>query len=368
MQIFAYILLVKQMRIHKIYEIKKILPALAFGIIASVLVLTYTKNSFDGMAKGINFCLSVLVPSLFPFMFISSFIVNSGVFRLLSKPFGLITKVLFRVPAECGATILLSLIGGYPVGARSVRSLLNKGVINEKQAEKMAYFCICSGPGFLITYVGVSLYGNFQIGLMLLISSIIATVICGVLANFAVKDCKNINNNSNLEINKHISFSNAFMKSVTDASKAVLDMCSMVVLFNVLINFLETLISNNAIKNILYISLEVTTACNVLWNNTSLLVIAFAVGFGGLCVHFQVFQGLGDIKINKIIFFLFRIIQGLLTALLIKILLNFFPIAEEVFANTQNSAVVLSSSNYLGSVMLLITAFSFLYSIKSLKT
>ena len=89
MQIFAYILLVKQMRIHKIYEIKKILPALAFGIIASVLVLTYTKNSFDGMAKGINFCLSVLVPSLFPFMFISSFIVNSGVFRLLSKPFGL---------------------------------------------------------------------------------------------------------------------------------------------------------------------------------------------------------------------------------------------------------------------------------------
>ncbi len=354
------------MRIYKITEIKKMLPSLLFAITASVLVLVFPKSTINGAIKGINFCLNVLVPSLFPFMVISSFIVSSGIYKLLSKPLNVITKVLFNLPGKCGTTILLSLIGGYPVGARGIESLYSKGVISNKQAEKMAYFCVCSGPGFLITFVGSTLYGNSQVGLIILISAVLSVIACGVITRFFGNSDKSVDNNSNLEFNATLDFSYSLIKSVKDATKATVDMCAMVVLFNVLINFLEIAIQNESIKNLSYILFEVTTACNTLAGNVSLTIIAFAVGFGGLCVHFQVFQGLNGIKINKVIFFFFRIIQGVLTALFTKTILYFFPITEQVFYNTQNKTVAFSSSSYLGSLMLLITAVCFLYSLKTL--
>lgn len=364
MQKIAYILLVRLMRIFKITDIKRILLYLLISIIACVLILSFPKSSANGVTNGINFCLNILVPSLFPFMVLSSFIVTSGIYRILSKPLSFLTKILFRLPCECGTAVLLSLIGGYPVGARSIGSLYNNGIINSKQAEKMAYFCVCSGPGFLITFVGSTLYSNLQIGFILLISSVASVIICGILAGFVIKTDNQPINNSKLEINNNLNFSSSLIKSVSDGTKSIVDMCSMVTIFNVLINFTDLLIKNENIKNMSYILLEVTTACNNLADNASVITVAFAVGFGGICVHFQIFQGIKDININKGLFFLFRIFQGFITALFTKILLCFLPVTQQVFNNMQNKTVVFSSSNCLGSLMLLMTAVCFLYSIK----
>lgn len=366
MQLTAYILLVKLMRIYKISEIKNILPAILFTLFAIFAVLFIPKATSQGVKTGIDFCLSVLVPSLFPFMVISSFVVNSGIYVLFTKPFERICKKLFKLPGYCSSVIILSLIGGYPVGARSIGNLYSKGAINETQAKKMAYFCVCSGPGFLITFVGSTLYDNVQIGVILLISSLISATLCGILAGIVIKDKTTTStNNSNLEQKRSIKFSQAFTKSATDASKATIDMCVMVVIFNVLISVLESFINNESFKHILYVMLEVTTACNKICNYSSVILVAFAVGFGGLCVHFQIFQGITNININKKLFFLFRIIQGLLTALVTKLILYFTPITTEVFSTTQNATAVISSTNYFGSIMLIITAVCFLYSIKT---
>lgn len=364
MQKTAYILLVRLMRIFKITDIKRILLYFLFSVITCGLVLLFPKCSANGVSKGIEFCLNVLVPSLFPFMVLSSFIITSGVYRIFSKPLGVVTRILFKLPAECGSAVLLSLIGGYPVGARSIGSLYQNGVINNKQAEKIAYFCVCSGPGFLITFVGSTLYSNIKIGIILLISSVISVIICGIITRFTIKTNIQTENNSIIENTRNNNYSASLIKSVTDGTKAIVDMCSMVVVFNVLISFTDLLINNENIKNLSYILFEVTTACNNLSGNTSVTVVAFAIGFGGLCVHFQIFQGIKDININKWLFFLYRILQGIITAFTTKILLYFFPITKQVFNNMQNKTVVFSSSNCLGSLMLLITAVCFLYSIK----
>lgn len=364
MQKTAYILLVRLMRIFKITEIKRVLPYLLFSVITCGLVLSFPKCSANGVTKGIEFCLNILVPSLFPFMVLSSFMVTSGFYKFLAKPLGFITKTLFGLPAQCSTAVLLSIIGGYPVGARSVGNLYNNGVISRKQAEKMAYFCVSSGPGFLITFVGSTLYCNIQVGVILFVSSIISVFICGIIARFSIKTNVQVVNNSNIENTININFSSSLIKSVASGTKATIDMCSMVIVFNVLISFIDLLINNEYIKNLSYILFEVTTACNNLAGNTSISVVAFALGFGGLCVHFQIFQGIKSINISKRLFFLFRILQGIITALSTKVLLYFFPITQQVFNNMQNKTVVFSSSNCFGSLMLLITAVCFLYSIK----
>ena len=55
-------------------------------------------------------------------------------------------------------------------------------------------------------------------------------------------------------------------------------------------------------------------------------------GFGGICVHFQIFSVLGNLKINKITFFCYRIIQGILTAAFTYIGMLIFYDTKSVFS------------------------------------
>ena len=54
--------------------------AVHFVLLAAVIfaVIFYGKECSKGALKGIYFCAEVLVPSIFPFMIISVFIVKSG--------------------------------------------------------------------------------------------------------------------------------------------------------------------------------------------------------------------------------------------------------------------------------------------------
>lgn len=364
MQLIAYILLVKAMRFFKITEIKKVILLSFFAVSACTLILIFPDETSAGAKNGLEFCAGILVPSLFPFMVISSFTIESGLCSLLEKPFSKIIRHLFNLPGICTSTIIMSLVGGYPVGARGIRGLYEKGLITEKEAKQMAYFCVCSGPGFLITFVGASLYHNKNIGIILLCSSVISVLILGITIGLFNKN-KIDTNNIIYSKPKLSDFSQSLAKSATDASRGIIEMCALVVFFSVFIKFGEMVITNQNLLKGFYILTEVTTASNNLSLNTPIYIIAFALGFGGLCVHFQVFQGLKDIKINKLLFFIFRIIQGILTALFTNILLHFFPVSEQVFSTAEKTNAVISSSSYLGSIMLVITAVCFIYSIKS---
>ena len=91
----------------------------------------------------------------------------------------------------------------------------------------------------------------------------------------------------------------------------MINMCGMVILFSAILGVIGYLLKDYG-NMFLYseILLEVTNASTDTAENGNILLLAFATGFGGVCVHFQVFQALGEIEINKGIFFLYRIIQG----------------------------------------------------------
>ena len=51
---------------------------------------------------------------------ISTFVVKSGISDYLERFAKYITVPLFGVSGKCGMTVLLSMIGGYPVGAKGI--------------------------------------------------------------------------------------------------------------------------------------------------------------------------------------------------------------------------------------------------------
>ena len=80
-----------------------------------------------GAAAGLDVCLGVLVPSLFPFLVLSVFLVRSGGAALLGRVFDRPFRLLFRLPGCCAPGVLVGLAGGYPAGARGAASPLCGG-------------------------------------------------------------------------------------------------------------------------------------------------------------------------------------------------------------------------------------------------
>ena len=336
-----------------------------FGL--CIAVLTFSDKCSSGALKGLDFCIKILIPSLFPFMALSSFISSSGITEHTGKITEKIMNNIFGLPASFAPIILLSVIGGYPIGAKGISLLYNKNPANEFYCKKAALFAVCAGPGFIINYIGASLYSNHQLGFVILISQILSVVIIGIAINIINSKKENLQPKNNYIKSKHSDLSTLIVKSAVDSSRGIFNICTFVVLFSAFTGIINSVMNEGIIKNSILCLLEVCTACEALSNNGTIEAVAFAIGFGGLCVHFQIYSLLTEIKINKVLFFSVRILQGGITALLTHILIVLFPQSKAVFSTSSVESVKTYSNNFISVIALIAVAICFLYSIKDFK-
>ncbi len=326
-------------------------------ITLAAAAIFFSKEVSGGIYKGIYFCVEVLIPSLFPFMVISTLSAKSNL-RFKGKIFNKTANILFGLSGETLFSVILGVFGGYPVGARSIGALYKQGKISISEAEKASYIALGAGPGFLITFVGIKLLNNIEIGIILLISQICSVFFLGILNKFIFlkKD-----NNSYKENSRPVKHSgNLFIESVTDAVYSAMEMCAIVCVFSAFLSVIEKYIQSDYVS----VFTEVTTACNKLSSGVNIPAIAFAVGFGGVCVHFQVFQALGNIKINKLLYFFYRILQGVITALITTALIKIFDITIPVFSSVKGNLTLGLSTSVIGSCLLVLTGICFIFSIQ----
>ena len=322
-----------------------------------ICAIKFSKECAQGVYTGVLLCVKVLVPSLFVFMIIASFISQGTLSFLVNKILKAPTKRIFNLPQSSSFLLILSILGGYPVGAKGIETLYNNGELSESEAKKLSYICVCASPAFCINFVALSLYENKTIGAVLLTSQIIAFYITAFIVGRTIKI--NITEEKSIKIKTNASLIDA----VNSASISTINMCAMVIAFSAFIAVLNSVLKKvpELLSFLVSIS-EVSLAVNKLANEIPLYAISFILGFGGLCVHFQVFSILKEIKINKFLFFLFRIIQGIISAFITYILLIFFPISTQVFS-TVNSVTPAYFSTIWGGVALVITAVCFINSI-----
>lgn len=117
-------------------------------ICGAVGILIFPSETATGAGRGLAYCINILVPSLFPFMALSTLIVISGFAERIGRWFHRTVSVLFYLPGCAGAAIVMSLIGGYPVGAKGIAGLWKQGALTDEQAARMLCFCVNSGTGF----------------------------------------------------------------------------------------------------------------------------------------------------------------------------------------------------------------------------
>lgn len=358
MRALAYILSVTLMKHKKLFYIRNIIQ-LSTAIFGVFLCLKYGEECTQGVKNGILFCIEVLVPSLFLFMALSSYLVRSGAAETITKPFGKVSEFLFRLPSEAFAAVILSMIGGYPVGAKVAVMLYERGRLNESEAQKTACIAVCAGPGFLMNYVGRALLGSVKAGAILFAAQIIGTLFTGFLIGRTVKtETYNARRDTNVPAGK-----NLLTTAVADASRAVCQLCGMVVICSALIEVIATVSPSEGVTDIASAAVEITAGCGRMCGKYPLYLVTFFIGFGGISVHLQIFAGIGKINLNKGLFFLCRIIQGIITAAAAYILFMIFPVELSVFNSTDAPLTFAKSATFAGSAALVLSSLCFLGSI-----
>lgn len=375
---------------NKIADLK-ILSTVLLIIFLCYFILSQPVKISGGALNGLVYCGDTLIPSLFPFMFIASFAVKSGAAVAIGRKLSFITEKLFGLPGYCSTTIVLSMIGGYPVGARGVKSLYDDNMITDKEAEKMMYFCVGAGPSFIISVVGEQFFHNSKIGIILLISQIISSILIGIIINIKEK-VYNLKHPliKKQQICKNISYSKenpdltqAIVGSCAESCSGIINMCAFVVLFAAFIEILNVSGIQNIVANILQmfgmkknvaisalpLVLEVMGGCKTgATNGINPEIISFAICWGGICVHFQLFTALQKIKISKKRFLIFRFLHGTLSSLITGICLMIYNPVIQASAQVHNNIELTQTNSIFSSFILILCCVLFLVSIKSSKT
>lgn len=318
----------------------------AYGIIAAALgtaacafaLLRFPGIAGAGVTQGLSSCVNTLIPSLFPFMVLSTYMAESGLASALGKWAQPVTRFLFRQPGCAAAAVLMGFVGGYPAGAKTVSRLWEQGELTREQAGRLLCFCVSAGPPFVLTAVGACLLGNPSAGVVLLLSVTLSGLLLGVCTRFRGSAQPPQKAKETAQVS-----GSPFVSSVMGAARSMASMCALVIGFSVFLQFLEDLGAVRSVARFLIlrgfypgngISLlpfltEITAGCRTgAMVGASLPLFAFALGWGGVCVHLQVFSLFREFPVSRWVFRLFRFLHGLLSGVLCWALLPFFPQAE----------------------------------------
>ena len=324
-------------------------------------LLAYPAQVQRGLAQSVLYCLASLVPSLFPFMVLASFGVRSGAGEVLGKLLGPVIRRLFRLPRACGATVLLSFLGGYPAGARGVSLLLEQGKITREQAGRMLCFCVAPGAAFVVTFVGWGLLGSLRLGLLTGLGKPVT---------------------QEPPPSPPEERAGALIRSVGDASSATVKMCGCILLFAGILAVLQGsglfqrmahalaatgwLLPSQAAACLAFL-LEVTGGMGAAAQlGVGPLFYAFGLAFGGLCVHMQVFAFFPEFPLAKGKFFLARLLHGLGAAGMYLLLERLFPGPSQPVWAAAGSALEygLTASTAAGGLSLLLMCLAFLVALQ----
>ena len=118
----------------------------------------------QGFADGARLCVGSLLPALFPFMVVCELLAGLPLPTALLRP---LARLLGLQSKDAAAALLAAWLGGYVVCARLTAQLRAAGRISARDAALLMLLGCCSGPGFVVGYIGNLLLGSTALGALL---------------------------------------------------------------------------------------------------------------------------------------------------------------------------------------------------------
>ena len=322
-------------------------------ILLMLLFVAFPSVQIKGAINGLLLCGDVVIPSLFPFTVLALFLFKCGFTDYIERALNKIANIIFRISGRNLTIFFISFIGGFPVGARLIEEEYKSGNIDKNLGENMLSYCVNSGPAFIVIGVGSTILRSRELGLLLFFSNLLASFLLAFILRFKNKKIFTTTNTRK----ENQPTSDLFVESTSMACTSIISICAFVILFSTLIEVIKAVPIPDVIKNIFSSLLEVTNGTIICGKN--IYVIAFLLGFAGICVHFQILSLTKSLKPNYLKFLIFRCIHGIITAIILFILLKIHPVYLPTISGNVNFSGAISSISlpFAASIVLLCTVF-----------
>ncbi len=276
-------------------------------IVIIFTIILFIKHSIvsNNIIIACNLFLYKIFPSLFPIFIISSLLINLNFINIINILFSKVNCKLFKISNNLSYILFMSMISGFPSSAKIAHDMYKNNYITKDEVQKIILYTHFANPLFIINMIP----NDYKI---ILFSHYISNFIIAIIVRN-----KYSKNTFNKKINSNKNLVDVLTESIQSSINTLLFIFSTIVLF-----YIISTILNNDITNIF---LELSQGINFL--NTydisykyKLMLLGALLSFGGVCIHFQVYGILSDIKIKYTPYLLSRLFQSLLTVIIIYLL------------------------------------------------
>lgn len=342
---------------------RNILPVV-FVIITFCLVI-FSRSNLNAAKNGLTLWATCVVPSLFPFFIMTNLLSQTKVVEFTGKLLDKFMRPLFNVPGIGGFAFVMGLISGYPVGAKIVADFREDGKVTKDEGERLLAFTNNSGPLFILSSVGIALFGDTATGLLLLCTHILSCITVGIiLGKFSKKsDAEFRKRHDATYPSKNVTLRNLggiLGDSINNSISTILMIGGFVVIFSVIISILNQthvldFISKffNPILATLGFDLdfakplvsgiiELTNGVNQVANisikaiSQNVVLCAFLLGFGGFSVLLQVFSIVAKTDLSMKKYVIGKFMQGIFAAIYTFLAFKFLPFLNLDIIETSN--------------------------------
>lgn len=327
---------------------KNILPF--FFLLFTICLILFSKSNIAATQNALHLWVNNVIPSLFPFFIATELLNHTTIPQWIGNLFQKIMRPVFNVPGIGAYALLMGIISGYPVGAKIVTNFRNNHLCSTEEAERILTFTNNSGPLFVLGTVGITLFYDISIGLLLLITHILASLSVGFVFRFwkkGIKQKRNIEEN----ISSSVSFSSlgeVLSQSILSAFHSIIIIGGFIVFFSIILSILQqshvfalcyTLLvpffhffhmNPSLIIPILTGLLELTNGIMAITAipsknlAISIVLTAFLLGFGGISITLQVLSIISKSDISIKPYILGKLLHGTLAAFYTYLIIHHF--------------------------------------------
>ncbi len=296
-----------------------------------LLILRNSEAAVQYMGRGLTLCAKTVIPSLFPFMVISELLVKSGAGEAFGRLFSPIMRRVFGVSGAGASAVILGSMCGFPVGARTAVSLYDANLISKSECEHLLTFTNNPGSAFLITAVGVSVFGNKALGALMYIVVLGSSFLIGFLARFFIHDKGKPRTHPHYPVGLHPGGIDMFTTSVSGAANAMLTVCAYVIFFSALTGCMGSMVGESRLLSdtaytllcgFLELTGGISEASELASFQTAVILSAGFAAWSGISVHCQVLSLCGGRGLSFKPYLIAKAAQGVIAAAIMAVILR----------------------------------------------
>ncbi len=331
---------------------------------------------------GLELFLGIVLPSILPFMVCAWLLIESGAVAAAGRTLDGLMRPVFACPGCSAFALLVSMLSGYPTGARMTLDLYDAGLLNPADARRTGVLASSTGPVFMLGAVGAGLLGSPAAGWVILAGHFAAVLLTGVF--FSVGGDRRPGAAASMV--QSVQTGQPAMQAVGDAIKKSVETLwtvgGYILLFSVVTALLRQIhafeplawalsplfhalgLSPALAQPVLVGMLEMTNGCSAVASASvpmaqRVAVLCALISWGGLCIQAQSMLYLSRAGVPLIRFLLGKAVQAALAGGLGAALMALPAVEAAVFLPTAGLPVsagqaLMSSAAYCAGAVLLV--------------